>query len=65
MNNLYHAAVVGGLAMGYAKLSQMIFKGTLPKLDFTNPRDVGMVLSGVMATTDMLIKQAIIPVYMK
>ena len=59
VNNLYHAAVVAGLAMGYVKLGQMVFKGALSKLDFTNPRNVGMVvvdLSGAMATKDMLIK---------
>lgn len=63
VNDLYHAAVVGGLAMGYAKIGQMVFKGALPKLDFT-PRDAGMVvldLSAAMATKDMLIKQGIIP----
>ena len=63
VNDLYHAAVVGGLAIGYAKLSQMVFKGPLPRLDLT-PRDAGMVvldLSAAMATKDMLIKQGLIP----
>ena len=63
VNNLYHASVAGGLSIGYAKLNQMVFKGALPKLDFTNPRDVEMVvldLSGAMTTKDMVIKQAII-----
>lgn len=63
VNDLYHAAVVGGLAVGYAKIGQMVFKGALPKLDLT-PRDAGMVvldLSAAMATKDMLIKQGIIP----
>lgn len=62
-NDLYHAAVVGGLAIGYAKLGQMVFKGAMPRLDFT-PRDVGMVvldLSAAIATKDMLIKQGILP----
>ena len=62
-NDLYHAAVVGGLAIGYAKVGQMVFKGAMPKLDFT-PRDIGMVvldLSAAMATKDMLIKQGILP----
>ena len=57
VNDLYHAAVVGGLAIGYAKLGQMVFKGPLPRLDLT-PRDAGMVvldLSAAMATKDMLI----------
>ena len=63
VNDLYHAAVVGGLAIGYAKIGQMVFKGALPKLDST-PRDVGMVvldLSAAMASKDFLIKQGIIP----
>ena len=63
VNDLYHAAVVGGLAIGYAKLGQMVFKGPLPRLDLT-PRDAGMVvldLSAAMATKDMLIKQGLIP----
>ena len=62
-NDLYHAAVVGGLAIGYAKLGQMVFKGPLPKLDFT-PRDAGMLvveLSGAMATKELLIRQGVIP----
>ena len=62
-NDLYHAAVVGGLAVGYAKLSQMVFKAPLPRLDLT-PRDAGMAildLSAAMATKDMLIKQGLIP----
>ena len=63
VNDLYHAAVVGGLAIGYAKLGQMVFEGPLPRLDLT-PRDAGMVvldLSAAMATKDMLIKQGLIP----
>ena len=63
VNDLYHAAVVGGLAIGYAKLGQMVFKGPLPRLDLT-PRDAGMAildLSAAMATKDMLIKQGLIP----
>ena len=63
VNDLYHAAVVGWLAIGYAKLGQMVFKGPLPRLDLT-PRDAGMAildLSAAMATKDMLIKQGLIP----
>ena len=62
-NDLYHAAVVGGIAIGYAKLSQMLLKGPLPRLDFT-PRDAAMAimdLSAAMATKDLLIKQGVIP----
>ena len=43
VNDLYHAAVVGGLAIVYAKLGQMVFKGPLPRLDLT-PRDAGMAI---------------------
>ena len=63
INDLYHATVVGGLAIGYAKIGQMVFKGSMPKLDMTS-RDVGMVildLSAAMASKDFLVKQAIIP----
>ena len=59
-NDLYHAAVVGGLAIGYAKLGQMVFKGPLPRLDLT-PRHAGMAILDLMATKDMLIKQGLIP----
>ena len=62
-NDLYHAAIVCGLSIGYAKLSQMVFKGPMPRLDLT-PRDVGMVvmdLSAAMATKDILIKLGLIP----
>ena len=62
-NDIYHAAVVGGLTWGYAKIGQMVFKGPMPILDFT-PRDAGMVvldLFAAMATKDMLIKQGLIP----
>ena len=42
-NDLYHATVVGGLAIGYAKIGQMVFKGPMPRLDLT-PRGAGMVV---------------------
>ena len=63
VNDVYHAALVAGLTIGYAKLSQLILKGSTPKLDFT-PRDFGMAvldISAAMATKEMLIKQGIIP----
>ena len=59
----YHAPVVGGLAIGYAKLGQMVFKGPLQRLDLA-PRDAGMLFVDVafaMATKDMLVKQGLIP----
>lgn len=62
-NDLYHVAVVGVLVIGYAKVSQMLFKGPMPHLDLT-PRDAGMVvldISAAMATKDMLVRQGLIP----
>ena len=63
VNALYHSTVVSGLAMGYARLGQMILKGPLPRLDFS-PRDIGMVVADVslaLATRDFLVKQGLIP----
>ncbi len=62
-NAAYHSAVVSGLAVGYARLGRIAFKGATPKLDF-NAHDIGMVVLDIglaMATKDMLIKQGIIP----
>ena len=62
-NSAYHAAVVSGLAIGFATLSKKIFKSATPKFDFA-PYDVGMVVLDIglaMATKDMLVKQGILP----
>ena len=62
-NNIYHAAVTSGLAMGYARLGQMALGGPTPKLAFTG-RDVGLVVLDVaaaMATKDFLVRQGVIP----
>ena len=62
-NAAYHAAVVSGLAMGYAQLEKKFMKGATPKLDFT-AYDIGMVIINVglaMASKDLLVKQGIIP----
>ena len=62
-NALYHAALVSGLSIGYAKLTQMAIKGSLPKLD-TTARDAGMMLLDVsfaILTKDELIRRGIIP----
>ena len=62
-NALYHAALVSGLSIGFAKLTQMALKGSLPKLD-TTARDAGMMLIDVslaILTKDELIKRGIIP----
>ena len=61
-NSAYHAAVVSGLAIGFATLEK-ITKSAAPKLDFV-PYDIGMVVLDVglaMATKDMLVKQGILP----
>ena len=62
-NTVYHAALVSGFAIGYAKLAQMAIKGPLPKLDLT-ARDAGMMFMNVsfaILTKDELIKRGIIP----
>ena len=45
-NAMYHAALVSGLSIGFAKLTQMVIKGSLPKLD-TTARDAGMMFLDV------------------
>ena len=63
VNDLYHSAVVTGLAIGYAKLMKMALGGVLHKLDYTH-RDITMVILDIgiaMATKETLIKQGIIP----
>ena len=62
-NALYHAALVSGLSIGYAKLTHMAIKGSLPKLD-TTARDAGMMLMNVsfaILTKDELVRRKIIP----
>ena len=62
-NSAYHAAVVSGLAIGFATLGNNIFKSATPKFDFA-PYDIGMVVLDIglaMATKDMLVKQGILP----
>ena len=62
-NTVYHAAFVSGFAIGYAKLGQMVVKGSLPKLDLT-VRDAGMMFMNVsfaILTKDELTKRGIIP----
>ena len=63
-NALYHGAVISGLAIGYAQLGKMIVKGPAPKLDWSTPRDIGMVALDVtlaLATWNYLVKQGILP----
>ena len=63
VNAAYHSAVITGLAVGYAKLGKMIFKGPAPKLDFS-AYDTGLMILDIglaIASKDILIKQGIIP----
>lgn len=63
VNSLYHSSVVIGLALGYAKISKMVFGGSLPKFDFA-VKDVLMITAHVTLadmTRDMLVQQGIIP----
>lgn len=63
MNTLYHAAVVGSLAIGYAQVGKMVLKGSSPKLALT-PYDAGMVVADLalaMYTQSMLVKNGVIP----
>ena len=63
VNVLYQAALVGGLTIGYAKLIQMVFKGPMPKFDWS-ARDGAMIVldfAFAIATTKMLIKQGLLP----
>ena len=62
-NTVYHAALVSGFAIGYAKLAQMAIKGPLPKIDLT-AHDAGMMFMNVsfaILTKGELIKRGIIP----
>ncbi len=64
VNTLYRGTIVSVLAIGYARLSKLLFGGSSAKLDFSNARDVGMLvvdIAGAMATKDFLVKQGIIP----
>ena len=61
---LYHAGVETLLTFGYAEISRKLLRRPSPKVDF-NMGVVEMLyvdISLAMATTDMLIKQGIIPV---
>ena len=56
-------ACISGLSIGYAKLTHMAIKGSLPKLD-TTARDAGMMLMNVsfaILTKDELVRRKIIP----
>ena len=63
VNVVYHAAVLSGLTLGYAKLGKMVLGGQMPRLDFT-AKDVSMItaeLASAIATRDLLVKQGILP----
>ncbi len=63
VNDTYHALVVSGLSVGYARLIKIIIKQLSIKLDF-NMQDMFMHTMNIgmaMATKDILVKQGIIP----
>ena len=63
-NALCHRAVVSGLAIRYAQLGKMIVKGPAPKLDWSTPRDIGMVVLDAtlaLVTWNYLVKQGMLP----
>ena len=47
-NAFYHATVISGLAVGYAKMIKWIFGGTGPFLVFTG-KDITMITMGMTA----------------
>ncbi len=68
VNTLWRSAVLSGLTLGYARLSKMAFGGPSAKLDFTNFRDVGMLVASVAAasaTKEYLVKHGFPDVIMQ
>jgi energy-converting hydrogenase Eha subunit G len=63
-NDLYHAAVVGGLSIGYSKLLKSLFGMTPPnmsKLDMSDSVKMVGIVALSMFSRDFLVKQGIIP----
>jgi hypothetical protein len=63
-NLAYHAAVVGGLSLGYNVLAKKFIKmkpADLGKVDFEDSLKLVASVALAMWTQDMLIKQGIIP----
>ena len=62
MNALYHAAVLGSLAIGFAQVGKTIMKGSALRLALT-PYDAGMVVADLalaICTRDMLVENGVI-----
>ena len=64
VNLVYHAAVIGGLSVGYTMLGKNLLKmkpADLGKLDFEDSAKLVAVVTASIATKDFLVKQGIIP----
>ena len=64
MNTVYHAAVIGGLSVGYSMIAKRLMKMKAADLDKLNVEDsvkLVAVISASIATKDFLVKQGIIP----
>ena len=64
VNDLYQAAVISVLAVGYSTLGKKIFKMTPPSIQKIDLEDMGELVT-IVATSEMtreyLIKQKILP----
>lgn len=63
-NTVYHAAVIGGLTLGYTMISKSLMKmrpADLGKLDFEDSAKLIAIITTSIATKDFLVKQGIIP----
>ena len=64
-NGLYHAAIVGGLTIAYAKVGHLLMKTSpSPQLDKINGGSLATIGYKTLAilTKDYLVKQNIVPV---
>ena len=64
INTIYHAAVIGGLSVGYSMISKRLLKMKVADLDKLNIEDsvkLVAVISASIATKEFLVKQGIIP----
>ena len=63
VNSLYHGAVISALAMGYAQLGKMFWKGSVPQLKF-DVKDIAMITADITlatATHDFIINKGWLP----
>lgn len=64
VNLVYHAAVIGGLSVGFTMLGKSLLRmkpADLGKLDFEDGAKLVGVVTASIATKDFLVKQGIIP----